>query len=150
MSHIRQQTTPAPSASSSERTEPTLWAGWVLFGGMVLILLGGFQAIMGLVALFDDDYYVVRSQDLLIGVGYDWWGWIHLVIGVVAIAAGMGLMRGALWARVTGVAIAMLSALVNLAFIAALPVWATLAIAFDVLIIYAITTHGGELREARY
>jgi hypothetical protein len=150
MSHIRQQTTPAPSTSSSERTEPTLWAGWVLFGGMVLILLGGFQAIMGLVALFDDDYYVVRSQDLLIGVGYDWWGWIHLVIGVVAIAAGMGLMRGALWARVTGVAIAMLSALVNLAFIAALPVWATLAIAFDVLIIYAITTHGGELREARY
>jgi hypothetical protein len=150
MSHIRQQTPPAPSASPSERTEPTLWAGWVLFGAMVLILLGGFQAIMGLVALFDDDYYVVRSQDLLIAVGYDWWGWIHLVIGVVAIAAGMGLMRGALWARVTGVAIAMLSALVNLAFIAALPVWATLAIAFDVLIIYAITTHGGELREARY
>ena len=42
--------------------------------------------------------------------------------------------------------VAGLSAIVNLAFITASPVWSTLVIALDVIVIYAIVVHGGELK----
>jgi hypothetical protein len=143
------RTTQVPSPRQEERPEPTLWTGWVLFGAMILVLLGSFQAINGLVALFNESYFVAPRQDLVVTVSYDTWGWVHLVLGLIALATGIGLMRGAIWARVTGVIIAMLSAIVNLAFIAAFPVWAILMISLDVIVIYAITTHGGELNAAR-
>jgi hypothetical protein len=55
-------------------------------------------------------------------------------------------MTGAMWARVAGIAVAMISAIVNLAFLAAFPLWALTMITLDVIIIYAITAHGGELK----
>jgi hypothetical protein len=113
---------------------------------MMMILLGSFQAIAGLVALFDSGYYLVPSQDLVVTVSYDTWGWVHLIVGVVALAAGIGLMTGAMWARVLGVVVAMGSAIVNLAFVAAFPLWALTMITLDVLVIYAITAHGREVQ----
>ncbi len=126
--------------------EPTAWAGWVVFGAMMMILLGAFQAIAGLVAIFDDGYYLVARTGLLIHVDYTTWGWVHLLIGLAAVAAGFGLMSGRMWARVLGVTVAGLSAIVNMAFMPAYPLWAMLMIAFDVIIIYAITAHGSEMK----
>ena len=126
--------------------EATAWAGMVTFGAMMMILLGTFQTIAGLVALFDDGYYKVASSGLVVHADYTAWGWLHLVVGLVALAAGTGLMTGAMWARITGVAVAMVSAVVNLAFVAAYPVWAVMMITLDVLVIYAITAHGRELK----
>jgi hypothetical protein len=151
MSDMRQEapvtgTARVPRQRGQEVPEPTGWAGWVVFGAMMMILLGSFQAIAGLVALFDSGYYLVPSQDLVVTVSYDTWGWVHLVVGVVALAAGIGLMTGAMWARVLGVAVAMLSAIVNLAFVAAFPLWALTMITLDVLVIYAITAHGREVK----
>jgi hypothetical protein len=40
----------------------------------------------------------------------------------------------------------MASAILNLAFLAASPVWAVMMIAMDVIVIYAITAHGSEIR----
>ena len=146
MSDVRQQAPAVPRQRGVEAPEPSAWTGWVVFGAMMMILLGSFQAIAGLVALFDEGYYLVVNDELLVSVNYDTWGWTHLVIGLVALAAGLGLMSGAMWARVVGVAVAMISAIVNLAFIAAFPLWALMMITLDVIIIYAITAHGGELK----
>jgi hypothetical protein len=153
MSDVRPQAPPGASASVSsganpERPQPTLWTGWILLCATLMVLLGAFQVIAGLVALLADDFYSARGR-LLVDVGYTTWGWVHLAVGAVALVTGVGLMRGATWARVTGVAVALLSAVVNLAFISAYPAWAVLMIAVDVLVIYAITTHGHELRDAR-
>jgi hypothetical protein len=52
-----------------------------------------------------------------------------------------------MWARVAGIAVAMVSALVNLAFLSAYPVWSLTVIALDVLVVYAIAVHGEELQE---
>ena len=125
---------------------PTGWAGWVVFGGVMLIMLGAFQIIEGLVALFDDGFYLVRSNGLVVDVNYNTWGWVHTIIGVVAVLAGIGLLAGNMAARVAGVVIAGLSAVVNLAFISAYPVWSTIMIALDVIVIYAIIVHGRELK----
>ena len=128
---------------------PTAWAGWVVFGGVMLIMLGSFQIIEGLVALFDDGFYAVASNGLVVNVDYNTWGWAHTIIGIVAIGAGLGLLAGNLAARIVGVGIAFLSALVNLAFISAYPIWSTIMIVIDVVVIFAIIVHGRELKADR-
>src|SRR4051812_5829928 len=126
----------------------TGWAGWVVFGGVMLIMVGLFQVVQGLVALFDDGFYAVRPNGLVVNVNYNTWGWIHLAIGIIAALTGLGLLAGNVVARVLGVAIAVLSALANLAFISAYPIWSTIVIALDVIVIYAIIVHGRELKSS--
>ena len=143
-----QITTLAPAAHRREgpTAETSGWVGWVVFGAMMMLMVGSFQAIVGLTALFQSEYYVVTESGLLLDVDFTAWGWAHLVLGAVAVAAGAGLLAGQLWARVVGIAMALVSAVVNLAFVAAYPVWSLVIIALDVLVIYAIAMHGSELR----
>jgi hypothetical protein len=139
-----------PAAHRRETaSEPTAWVGWIVFASMMMILVGSFQAIVGLTALFRDDYYLVTSSGLLVDVDYTAWGWTHLGLGLVALAAGVGLLAGQMWARVVGIAFAMVSAIVNMAFIAAYPLWSIVVITLDVFVIYAIAVHGRELADER-
>ena len=121
-------------------------AHWVVFAGVMLILVGFFHAVEGLAALFQDHAYAVRPSGLLVIADYTVWGWVHLLLGAVALLTGAGLLAGNLVARVVGVGLAGVSAIVSLAFIPASPAGATLLIVFDVVIIYAIVVHGGELK----
>jgi hypothetical protein len=130
----------------SARNQPTGWVGWVYFASLMMMLVGGFQAIAGLVALFKDDFYLVAERSLLV-FSYTAWGWVHLIMGIIIFAAGVALMNGALWARMVGIFLAGLSLFANMAFFSAYPLWSTLMIVIDVLVIYALTVHGGEARE---
>jgi hypothetical protein len=125
--------------------QPSGWVGMVVFGGLMMIVAGTFHAMAGLVGLFNDSYWLVPSSDLVVTVNYTTWGFVHLVLGVLAIAAGAGILAGQAWARVTGVVLAVISALVNIAFLAAYPLWSMLIIALDVLVIYALIAHGKEV-----
>jgi hypothetical protein len=128
-------------------TEMTAWVGWIGFAAIMMMMLGSFHIIEGLVALFQDEYFLVGKSGLTVHVDYTTWGWIHIMGGVVVIAAGVGLLSGKTWARTVAVAVAAVSALVNIAFLSAYPVWSTIMIAFDVLVIWAVTVHGSELKE---
>jgi hypothetical protein len=147
-SPTRRTTEPAPSSgyTTTPATGVSGWTGWVVFAGIMLIMLGAFQAIQGLVALFDRGYYLVTSAGLVVNVDYNVWGWVHLILGILAVATGFGLLAGNTAARVVGIVLAVLSAILNLAFIAAYPVWSTIVIAVDIIVIYAIVVHGGELK----
>jgi hypothetical protein len=153
MSDVRQRSSSASSAADQqarygETQEPTGWVGMVLFGAILMIMMGVFQAIEGFVALFHNSYYLVKPAGLVVNVNYTTWGWTHLIIGLVALGAGFGLMTGATWARVLGIAVALVSAILNFVFIAAFPFWSITMITIDILIIYAIAAHGRELRES--
>ncbi|HEY2762703.1 MAG TPA: hypothetical protein VGJ13_01590 [Pseudonocardiaceae bacterium] len=126
--------------------EPTGWVGWIFFAGVIMILGGTFQAIAGLVAIFNSSYFLVPSTGLVVNVGYTGWGWVHLVVGILVILAGFGVMTGQTWARVVGVALAGISAILNIAFLAAYPLWSLIVIALDVLVIYALSVHGKEMQ----
>lgn len=143
---VTPQEAPPAQHRAEAPPEPTGWVGWIIFASIMMILVGTFSAIDGLAALFRSGYYVVGRNGLLVNVDYTVWGWAHLVVGVVAIVAAFGLLAGKTWGRVLGIAIAMLSALVNLAFMAAYPVWALTLITLDVVVIYAIAMHGAELK----
>jgi hypothetical protein len=117
-----------------------------MFAGVIMVMLGTFQAIAGLVALFNDEYYLVTRSNLVVSVDYTAWGWVHLLLGIVIAGAGLGVMVGQMWARVVGILVALVSAVVNLAFLAANPVWCTIMITLDVLVIWALTVHGKETK----
>jgi hypothetical protein len=125
------------------------FSGWAWFTGVLMGLAGLFQMIAGIVALAGPGYHTVPSRDLVVDASYTTWGWVHLIVGIAALVTGGGLAFGNAAARVVGVALAGLSAVVNLVFIPASPFTATLIIALDVFLIYAITVHGGEPKQAR-
>jgi hypothetical protein len=82
----------------------------------------------------------------VVSVDYTVWGWVHLVIGVAAMAAGVGLLQGRNWGRIVVIVLAGLSAIVNLGFLSAYPIWSTIVIALDVIVIYALTVHWKDVR----
>jgi hypothetical protein len=118
------------------------WVGMIAFAGTMMIMLGSFHLIAGFMALFEEDYFLVGKSGLVLNVDYTAWGWAHLIGGAIAMAAGFALFLGAMWARIVAVVIALLSAIVNIGFMSAYPIWSAIMIALDVLVIYAVTVHG--------
>ncbi|CCH89024.1 Integral membrane protein of unknown function (modular protein) [Modestobacter italicus] len=125
------------------------FSGWAWFAGGLMVLVGLFQVMAGITALASADYYTIPTRDLVVDASYSTWGWVHLVLGLVMVVTGGGLALGNAAARVVGVALAGLSALVNLLFLTASPFAGALIIALDVFVIYAITVHGNESRQSR-
>jgi len=122
-------------------------AGWAIFAATILFMAAAFQIIDSLTAFFRSGTYAVGEDRLLVNVDYSAWGWTHLGLGVVAAAAGFGLLRGRMWARIVGVGMAWFSIIVNLAFAPAYPFFAITVVVVDLVIIYAIAVHGGALKD---
>lgn len=127
---------------------PTGWTGWIAFAAFLMFMNGVLAMLEGLMALVNDDYYAVTASGLAVSVNYTVWGWVHLVLGAALFACGMGLLSGNLAARAVGVLIAGLHAVVALLFIEAAPGWGVVIILVSVLVIYALTVHGREMRDA--
>ena len=129
-----------------QNNNPSGWVGWVFFASFMMILLGVLQGIQGLAGIFHSNYYVVTENHLLF-FNYKAWGWIDLILGIIVLIAGFELLRGAVWARILAVFLAILSFAANMSFINAYPLWSIIMMVVDVLVIFALTVHGGEVRE---
>lgn len=147
MSDTRSTHSDTPAGAEPRAPERTGWTGWITFAGAMMIMLGIFQAIAGLAALFNADYYHVRPNGMVLHVNYTVWGIVHLLIGVAIFLSGIGVLSGNALARGVGVVLAMLSAVVNMTFIPAQPAWALTIVTVDVFVIYALVVHGAEMRE---
>jgi vacuolar-type H+-ATPase subunit I/STV1 len=134
------------SAEAQPGRPVTGWVVWMFFAGGMLVLIGVIQVITGLVSLFRDQVYAVRPDRLLVDVSYGVWGWTHVVLGVLLIALGYAVLTAKRWARLTAAGLAAVSALVNFLFLPAYPVWGAIVIALDLIVVYALLVHGGELR----
>ncbi len=130
-----------------QQREVTGWVGWAIFAAILMILVGIFDIIGGLVAIFDDDFELVGSRSGIYVVDESAWGWWTLIVGVLLLFAGFAVLRGAVWGRAVGVFFAGLNGIGHLVLIDAHPIWSLLIIILDVLVIYGLVVHGGELRE---
>ena len=130
-----------------ETTESTYssWAvGWAGFAGVMMVMIGVFDVIQGLVALFNDEFFVV-TQEWIFEFDITAWGWIQLILGVILIASGVGIFSGNVAARTVGVIIAGLAAIVNFAWLPYYPLWSIIVIAICISIIWALTAHGRDI-----
>lgn len=124
----------------------TGWVGWIYFGGIVLLVVGVIQFINGLVAFAHSGATVLAPSGTAVRVSYAGVGVSFLIMGVVLAAAGIGVMVGRTWARAIATVLALLSVLANIMLFGASPLWSTLVIVLNVVVIYALTVHGKEVR----
>jgi hypothetical protein len=121
--------------------------GWTIFASILLIMIGVFQAISGLVAIVNDTFYVV-GQEWIFKFDISTWGWVHLLIGLVVALAGFFLFRGAMWARVVGIVVAAIAAIANFAWLPWYPLWSVIIITVSVFVIWALSVHGRDITKA--
>jgi len=132
--------------SSNQRADSPsgLAVGTTITAAIILIIGGICHAMEGVVGLATNEFYV-STQNWLFKFDVTTWGWIHILVGAIAVLAGIGLFSGAVWARTVAVAIATVSILVNFLWLPYYPVWAILIIAFDMFVIWALTAHGRDV-----
>jgi hypothetical protein len=129
----------------STEEPPSRWAsGFIAFAGVMMIMAGGFQILVGLVALFENEFYVT-TRNYLLKFDATSWGWIHLLLGLLVFFAGFAVLSGQTWGRVIGTILAVLSALTMFAFVPYYPFWALAVITLDVFVIWALFAHGRDL-----
>ena len=125
--------------------ETTGWIGWSFFAATMMIIGGSLNAIYGLVAVVNDDW-VVWTNRSSVYLDLTSWGWVHIVAGALVVLAGFGVLSGNVLARTVGVFLAGLSLIANFLFLPVYPLWSIIVITLDVLVIWALTAHGSELR----
>ena len=120
-------------------------AGWIGFAAIVMLILAGIDVIQGLIALFDDEYYVVSRSGFLV-VDLTAWGWALLIWGVLLAAAGLGLIAGKGWARWFTIVLVSLNVFAQLGFLgnSQYPLWSLTALALNIVVLYALTARWKE------
>jgi hypothetical protein len=113
-----------------EREPSTAAYGVSVFAGVILITLASFQILEGISAVLKYAYAIDLTT----------WGWIHLVIGVIGVAVGIGILSGQAWGHILGIAFAVVSALSQFMFLPFYPFWALLLIGMNILVIWALAT----------
>jgi hypothetical protein len=137
--------TPMASTEYDPRAREPQVSGWavggLVFAATMMTLIGTFQVITGLVAVFNDEFYVV-ARNYTFDLDVSAWGWIHLIIGLLVLVAGFGLFARKTWAGITAIVLAMLSALANFFFIPYYPIWSLVEIGLAMWVIWALTRPG--------
>jgi len=132
--------------SEQQISESDAGAGWVMFAGIILITVGIFQAFAGLVGILEDQFYAV-TPDYVVQFDATTWGWIHMIVGLIVVAAGFGIFSGNVLARTVGVFAALGSMISVFFWLPWYPVWGVIVIAMDIAIIWALTVHGRVLSD---
>ena len=96
--------------------------------------------VAGIAALVHDKVYI-STPEYLYSFDLTGWGWIQLLLGILAAVAGFGILRGQTWARVVGIGFALLSMAIRFLIIPLNPIWSFLMIALDIGVIFALATY---------
>ena len=120
-------------------------AGWIFFAGILMLIVGSMDFMQGLIALFDDEYFVVTDAGFLV-FDLTGWGWAMLIWGTLLVLAGLGLMNGQSWARWFGIVVVSLNFIAQLGFLgnSQYPLWSLTVMALNVLVLYALTARWTE------
>lgn len=140
-------TTGAHHVSSPPPPDPGPWAGWIWFAGVIMLMVGLFNVVLGLTALFRNEVFTVVPGGVLV-FDLTTWGWIHIVLGLVQVAVAAGLFAAKAWALTIGVLIAVVNAVAWVVALPYAPIWALIVIVLDCVVIYAMVVHGAEVRRA--
>ncbi|WP_329199869.1 MULTISPECIES: DUF7144 family membrane protein [unclassified Streptomyces] len=111
--------------------------GLTTFAAILLFIAGVLDVLRGIMAIVDDDVYV-STPNYLFKFDLTSWGWIQLILGVIALLVSAGLFARATWARVAGVCIAGLLIIANFLSIPYYPFWSIILIALYAFVIWGL------------
>jgi hypothetical protein len=140
-------TTPVADERSSARASDSTRAqggGWVTFAGIMILMLGVLNIIWGIAAIGGSKFFVANTQFILSGLNT--FGWIMVILGALQIAAALSIWAGGTFGRWFGITVAVCNAIGALLSIPAYPFWSLATFAVDILVIYGLTTYGGDRR----
>jgi hypothetical protein len=125
------------------------WAGWIWFAGLLLLIIGTMDFFQGLIAAIRGDYYTVTPNQIIV-FDLTTWGWITLIWGIIVGLVGLGLLSGQSWARWTAIIVGSLNFLIQLGFVGSsqYPLWALVAMALNIVILYALIVRWSGARSA--
>jgi hypothetical protein len=120
-------------------------AGWIGFAGILMLIIGSIDFFQGLIALFEDEYFVVTASGFLV-VDLTAWGWIMLIWGVLLVLAGLGLISAQSWARWFAIVVVSVNVIAQLGFLgnSQYPLWSLTVMALNVIVLYALTARWSE------
>jgi hypothetical protein len=123
-------------------------AGWIGFAGILMLLVGSIDFIQGLIALFDDEYFVVTDAGFLV-LDLTGWGWAMLIWGTLLVLAGLGLLSAQSWARWFAIVVVSLNFIAQLGFLgnSQYVLWSLTVIALNFVVLYALTARWSESTE---
>ena len=117
--------------------------GGAFFASVLMIIGGAMAVLMGVAGILKDAFYVIPAN-YWITFNSATWGWIFVGYGAVLLAAGLGVMTGAEWARWLGIVVMSVAAVVNFLFIPILPFMSLTAIAINLLVIHSLVVYKKE------
>jgi hypothetical protein len=141
--------THAPSARDTaaayEALEDERGHGWVMFAGVLLLILGTLNTIEGIAAI-GRAHFFVANQHYIIG-NLRAWGWVALCIGVAQLCIGLGVFVKNQFARWAGVVALSANSITQLLMIPAYPFWSMSVFAIDILAIYGLIAYGARISD---
>ncbi|MFG2465158.1 hypothetical protein ACGFXB_06760 [Streptomyces canus] len=140
--------TPAPTPAHGPGPTPaeTAWAtGGVVFAGVLMLVKGVLAIFQGISLLAKDDVWS-RVGDYVYKINLTGWGVILLCLGALAVVTGAFVLRGAAWARMTGIFLASLSMIAQFLFLPYAPFWSLIMVGVDFFVIWALAVYKPERR----
>lgn len=131
---------PVVDSSAGGRTVSRRGTGGATFAAVLMMIGGGFGVLVGISLLAKGSFYV-QPANYWLNTSASSWGWWHLILGVVVLAAGFGVMSGAAWARWLGIILVSIQAMANFLFVPVQPFWAITLILVDLWIIHSLFVH---------
>jgi len=122
-------------------------AGWITFSWIVLVIGGGLAILEGIVALSRASFFTAVGSHY-VASSLRTWGWIELIVGIVAVLAGISVYRGGAFGRWAGITVAAVSIFAQMFWVPIVPFWALTVMFVDVLVIYGLSVYGGARKAA--
>ncbi|GAA2236907.1 DUF7144 family membrane protein [Streptomyces indiaensis] len=126
-----------PGGSGPDGSGDPWAAGGLALGGILMVVYGLFAVLQGIAAIAGDEVYTSFGQysfefDLTA------WGWIHVIVGVLVVAAGLGLFAGATWARVVSAVVVGLALIANFLWLPYQPFWSIIMIVTGLFVLWSL------------
>jgi len=127
--------------------DPDKGSGWLLFAGIMIVMVGILNVIYGIAAIGDAHFFIANQRYILSDLNT--WGWVMLILGALQVLAAFSIWSGGGFGRWFGIGVAALNAIAALMAIPAYPFWSLAVFTIDILIIYGLAAYGGgHLRNA--
>ena len=116
--------------------------GWILYAWLMLLVAGIMGIIDGIIALSQSSFFTDYGAHYIAG-NLTTWGWVALIMGILAVVAAFSVIRGGVFGQWFGITVACVSVIVQLTWIPIVPFWALFIMLLDILVIYGLAVYGG-------